>query len=232
MSSLVCDCANQEAFGVSLDVCWMHKGTFWDPPAELFCCLAVRQVLVEAEQPERTRTMTLLQAICFTIMLSSSLLFSNVDHLAKPLPILFNARGTLSCNAPLIRVNMFKVSRTCFMHIQEVKKPDRMGGDCCGGSSQVAVEHKMNDVHLQPLPNTAPIAATPKQTHEECAKELEGFIKKRINLFEQYLARENVVVSSWIVHILQHFICKTRQLATFTSLPVQKACCFGVSNCY
>jgi hypothetical protein len=62
-----------------------------------------------------------------------------------------------------------------------------MGADCCGGDSLPAAVH---DIHLsEPLSNGKKEEPSAK-THEESAKELEGFIKKRIELFEQYAARE------------------------------------------
>ncbi len=63
-----------------------------------------------------------------------------------------------------------------------------MGADCCGGESLPAVQHRLNDLHLNTLSNNGTKAADPK-SHEESAKELEAFIKKRIELFEQYNAR-------------------------------------------
>ncbi|CAL8462423.1 g1956 [Coccomyxa elongata] len=63
-----------------------------------------------------------------------------------------------------------------------------MGGDCCGGESLPAAQHALNDLHLNTLSSNGAQAADPK-SHQEAAKELEAFIKKRIDLFEQYNAR-------------------------------------------
>ena len=68
-----------------------------------------------------------------------------------------------------------------------------MGGDCCAPDSLPAAQHMLNDLHLNTGENegadTAK-AASPK-SHQEHAKELEDFIRKRIDLFEQYKARED-----------------------------------------
>lgn len=76
-----------------------------------------------------------------------------------------------------------------------------MGGDCCSGGgfddSFPAQQHALNDKHLNTLPNTDKDEATSPKTHEESAKELEAFIKKRIDLFEQYAAREAAAVRQW-----------------------------------
>ena len=51
----------------------------------------------------------------------------------------------------------------------------------------------LNDLHLNTLENegaSTAKAASPK-SHQEHAKELEDFIRKRIDLFEQYKARED-----------------------------------------
>lgn len=70
-----------------------------------------------------------------------------------------------------------------------------MGADCCGGESLPAAQHKLNDLHLNTLSNNGAKAADPK-SHEESAKELEGFIRKRIALFDQYNARHIAEVRS------------------------------------
>ena len=64
-----------------------------------------------------------------------------------------------------------------------------MGGDCCG-ESLPAQQHALNDLHLNTLESTGKQAPSSTRTHEESAKELETFIRKRIELFEQYAARE------------------------------------------
>ena len=54
----------------------------------------------------------------------------------------------------------------------------------------------LNDLHLNTLENegaSTSKAASPK-SHQEHAKELEDFIRKRIDLFEQYKAREDAQV--------------------------------------
>ncbi len=71
-----------------------------------------------------------------------------------------------------------------------------MGGECCGGESLPAAQHALNDLHLNTLENNGAAQAAPLQSHEQSAKELEGFIRKRIELFEQYKAREDAVVRS------------------------------------
>jgi U3 small nucleolar ribonucleoprotein component len=78
-----------------------------------------------------------------------------------------------------------------------------MGGDCCGGESLPAAQHALNDLHLNTLENDGAAQPAPQQTHEQCAKELEDFIKKRIQLFEQYYTRETAVVrlSSYTSHM-------------------------------
>lgn len=70
-----------------------------------------------------------------------------------------------------------------------------MGGDCCGGESLPAAQHALNDLHLNTLSNNGAQAADPK-SHQEAAKELEAFIKKRIDLFEQYNSRHIAEVCS------------------------------------
>lgn len=70
-----------------------------------------------------------------------------------------------------------------------------MGADCCGGESLPAAQQKLNDLHLNTLTNNGAQAADPN-SHQECAQELEAFIKKRIDLFEQYNARHITEVCS------------------------------------
>ena len=68
-----------------------------------------------------------------------------------------------------------------------------MGGDCCAPDSLPAAQHMLNDLHLNTGENegaSTAKAASPK-SHQEHAKELEDFIRKRIDLFEQYKARED-----------------------------------------
>ena len=75
----------------------------------------------------------------------------------------------------------------------QIKLRAAMGTDCCGGDSLPAAVQTM---HLSvPQSNGKSEEAGPK-THEEAAKELEGFIRKRIELFEQYASREAEAVSS------------------------------------
>ena len=76
-----------------------------------------------------------------------------------------------------------------------------MGGDCCNGNgvsgSLPAQQHALNDLHLNTLENDGKQEAVSPKTHEESAKELEAFIKKRIDLFEQYAAREAAAVRKY-----------------------------------
>ena len=62
-----------------------------------------------------------------------------------------------------------------------------MGADCCGGDSLPAAVH---DIHLSVPQSNGKKEEPSAKTHEESAKELEGFIRKRIELFEQYATRE------------------------------------------
>ena len=71
-----------------------------------------------------------------------------------------------------------------------------MGGDCCAPDSLPAAQHMLNDLHLNNAENegaNTAKAASPK-THEQCAQELKDFIKKRIDLFDEYKAREDAKV--------------------------------------
>ena len=73
-----------------------------------------------------------------------------------------------------------------------------MGGDCCAPDSLPAAQHMLNDLHLNTGENegaNTAKAASPK-SHQEHAKELEDFIRKRIDLFEQYKAREDAQARS------------------------------------
>lgn len=79
-----------------------------------------------------------------------------------------------------------------------------MGGDCCAPDSLPAAQHMLNDLHLNNAENeggnTAKAASA--KTHQECAKELEDFIRKRIELFDQYKSREDAKVCVYIFSLV------------------------------
>ena len=76
-----------------------------------------------------------------------------------------------------------------------------MGTDCCGGGAEAApAAADIAGLSLSERKSaTAKQGATngtkPAKTHAECVAELQGFIHKRIQLFEEYAKREADAVS-------------------------------------
>ncbi len=75
-----------------------------------------------------------------------------------------------------------------------------MGTDCCGGAQDAPATAGLADLSLKSAParpasaKKAANGAAPAKSHAECAAELQGFIAKRIKLFEEYAAREHTAV--------------------------------------
>lgn len=75
-----------------------------------------------------------------------------------------------------------------------------MGTDCCGGAQEAPLAAGLADLSLKSAPARPPSAkkgasnAAPVKSHAECAAELQGFIEKRIKLFEEYAEREREAV--------------------------------------
>ncbi len=68
-----------------------------------------------------------------------------------------------------------------------------MGGECYAPDSLPAAQHMLNDLRLNNAENQGANTdkAASAKTHREHAEELKDFIKKRIELFEQYRSRED-----------------------------------------
>ena len=75
-----------------------------------------------------------------------------------------------------------------------------MGTDCCGGAQEAPATAGLADLSLKSAParpgsaKKAANGAAPAKSHAECAAELQGFIAKRIKLFEEYAEREHTAV--------------------------------------
>ena len=71
-----------------------------------------------------------------------------------------------------------------------------MGGDCCAPESLPAAQHMLNDLHLNNAENQGGNTdkAASAKTHKEHADELKDYIKKRIELFDQYKSRDDAQV--------------------------------------
>jgi hypothetical protein len=75
-----------------------------------------------------------------------------------------------------------------------------MGTDCCGGAQEAPATPGLADLSLKSAParpasaKKAANGAAPAKSHAECAAELQGFIAKRIKLFEEYAEREHTAV--------------------------------------
>ena len=71
-----------------------------------------------------------------------------------------------------------------------------MGTDCCGGGAEAAPAAadvaglSLSDRKPATAKQGAANGAKPAKTHAECVAELQGFIHKRIQLFEEYAKRE------------------------------------------
>ncbi len=68
-----------------------------------------------------------------------------------------------------------------------------MGGEELAPDSLPAAQHMLNDLHLNNAENEGANTdkAASAKTHKEHADELKDFIKKRIELFDQYKSRED-----------------------------------------
>ena len=65
-----------------------------------------------------------------------------------------------------------------------------MGESCCGGGDKGRAAQPVPGVQQNGTHPQANGAQKPSKTHKEAASELEGFISKRIQLFNQYHERE------------------------------------------
>ncbi len=96
-----------------------------------------------------------------------------------------------------------------------------MGTDCCGGAQEAPATPGLADLSLKSAParpasaKKAANGAAPAKSHAECAAELQGFIAKRIKLFEEYAEREHTAVR----------ICRALPCAAIHCLPRLRRVC-------
>ena len=79
-----------------------------------------------------------------------------------------------------------------------------MGADCCGGGTEAAPAApevaglSLSDRKPATAKQGAANGTKPAKSHAECVAELQGFIQKRIQLFEEYAKREADAVRPWL----------------------------------
>ena len=73
----------------------------------------------------------------------------------------------------------------------------RMGEDCCGTSAPSAPTEQFNGLQLNGTASNAPSNGKGVQprSHKEAAEELQDWIRKRIELFDQFSERQKQAVS-------------------------------------
>ena len=76
-----------------------------------------------------------------------------------------------------------------------------MGAEDYAPDSLPAAQHLLNDLHLNNAENQGANTdkAASAKTHKEHAEELKDYIKKRIELFDQYKSREDAQVDQSLV---------------------------------